>query len=256
MSKADQTFILIGAVDLWLSQLDQRFKRIFPNHQLPYPPKQLTKIASFLDVRGHDRRKLLRFEMRQLALATLCALDNRKYLRRSDMRSEIDRSIIKPIDQLTKGIMLIDKIGVEEAYALAHETETSVDMTQLTKDLTRLREWSEQAKTRTKEPSVPKGITGVRQDFVDRLYEIYHSYSGKIPGRSSQSDPDGKWHNDSEFSIFVDLCAEPIFNEKQNFDRQIRLAQETHKGWISAGQKLPEKKRGFVHRTRSKMRPS
>jgi hypothetical protein len=242
--------------DSFESRLNRKLKKTFPDRQPPYPPKEVDAIARFLGTEKKVNVPLLCCELKQLAYEILCALRDRKDIKPSAIRKEIDRSIVKPIDSLIRGLRLVDKIGAEEAFALGRDNDAYVDIKRFARDLTKLRAWSEQAKAKTNEPSVPKGITDIRQLFVNRLFEIYHTYSGKIPGRSPQKDQNGNWFEDSEFSRFIDLCAEPIFPQKYNFTRQIRQAQETHQEWLTAGQKPPKKRRGSVHDIESKIKPS
>ena len=219
------------------ASLDRRLKKEFPNRPLPYPPKVFNKLAKFLGIEDANVKKLLRYELRLLSLEILRKLRDRKFVTRSDIQKEIDRSIIKPIDRLSQGIVKIDKIGGEEAYALANEKGTYVNVERLLEDLKKFKAWSEQAKLKSSEPTSPKGITGVRQDFVDHLFKLYHIYTDKNPSRSPQSDQHGNWYEDGEFSRFVDMCAEPIFEIEYNFTRQIKVAQSTHKEWLTAGRK-------------------
>lgn len=224
-------------LDGWEASLIRLFKRTFPDRPLPYPSKELNELIKFFNIEHPDNIRLFQIELMQLAYETLVGLRYRETVKPSDIRKEIDRSVIKPVDALLRGIELIKRLGAEEAYALAFGNDTFVNIDQLAENLSKFRAWSELAKEKTREPSVQKGITEVRQDFVNRLYKIFHGFSGKAPSRSPQADDDGIWHEDSEFSRFVDLCAAPLFPQKYNFTRQIRNAQQSHIEWLAAGQK-------------------
>lgn len=258
-----KTHILLADVDGWLAELERLFRKRFPGRKLPYPPKEITEIAKFLGFTGHDRRKLLRFELRSLAYETLAKIELRDKITPGTLRKIIKRDIIGPAEKLREGLKRADHLGAQEAFALAYLSETAIDTDQLSRNLKKLVAWSEEAIATTYEPSVRKGKTETRQDFVDRLLDIYVNYSGKSPGRSPQSDQRGRWFNDSEFSRFVDICAQPLFRDLPNFDRQVRRAVSNHSewlvahdDWLEAGQKRLLKNPDFVHAIRSKIRPA
>lgn len=222
---------------MWYSSTTRRdlfkaIRRSFPDRQLSYTYEQMRKIGGCVDIDHLLGLWWLRMDLRELAYDTWCQLRDEGNVQKSTRQDLIENDIIKSTEQLIQAITEANRIGATELFAFTKSPETYVDVSRLQRDLKKLRAWSKAAKEKAMDGSVPKGITVVRQNFVDRLFFLFNTITGEDPARNVAKGE--RYYEVSSFSRFVELCAEPVFGRSYNFSTQIRAAQEFHEEWLRA----------------------
>ncbi len=211
----------------------------FPERELPYTHDQMRKIGSCVGVDHTLGLWWLRMDLREVAYETWMALATEGGVQKSTRRDLIENDIVKPADQLIAALSEARKIGATEAFWLSQSSENSIDLSRLHGDLRKFRDWAIAAKEIAMDGSVPKGITVVRQDFVNRLYSLFNTIAEKDPTRNVAR---GERHYEvSMFSRLVELVAEPVFEMPYDFSTQIREAQDFHKRCLLAAEQMKAK---------------